>query len=478
MPLVDDLTYLRRVTFDLVGRPPTANEIRRYIESQTPDKRGRLVDRLLTDPAYGQNWAEYWRDVVMYRRSETRGLVAARTMTEKLAQDFNSGFSWADIASQFITATGDIAENGATALIFAQQGRPEETAAEVSRIFLGIQIQCAQCHDHPTDDWTREQFHELAAFFPRIATRPVRSDGRVRSFEIVARDFEPRRRRTNNVRYVPQLEHTMSNLEDLDAPGKKIQPVFFVTGQSLPFGSSDTDRRSRLAQWIVSPRNPWFATALVNRLWTELIGAGFYEHVDDLGPGRSPRAPKALAHLVAKFVSHDYDVKWLMKTIMSTKAYQRESRSWNYENVTFTHTFPQRLRSDQLFRALTQAVGTQTVGRGRNRQVAFSQVFGFDPSIPGDNISSTVPQALALMNSPGIESLIGSRAGVVQELVRKYPKDTDLIDQIYIQCFSRWPSRHELSVAGRHLRSAENRIEGARDLTWALVNSTEFLFRK
>lgn len=478
--IVDDLTFLRRVTIDVIGRPPTPDEIRRFSQDQSAQKRTALIDRLLSHESYGQNWAEYWRDVVMYRRSEDRALVASRAMTEKLTADFNNNRGWDEVATEFITATGDVRENGATALIFAQLARPEETAAEVSRVLMGIQIQCAQCHDHPFDNWKREQFHELAAFFPRISSRPKNGD--VRSFEIRGVDRQIRRRRANNNRYVPQLEHYMSDLEDPQARGEKTQPAFFVTGQKLPYGMTDAQRRQQLADWIVSPTNPWFATAIVNRMWTELIGAGFYDTVDDLGPDRECRAEQTLALLVDRFVASGHDLKWLLRTMMNTEAYQRECRSRDPgDEIRFAHTYPHRLRGDQLFRAITQAIGLpnmrRTAGR-RGPQMGFSQSFGFDPSLSRDEVSSTVPQALALMNSPIIEKAIGARRGVVNELLRGYPQDSDLIDQIYIQCFSRWPSRGEIAVAIRHIRSAENRIDGARDVMWALVNSTEFLFRK
>ena len=483
-PTVDDLSFMRRATFDIVGRPPTPGEIRRFSESKSPRKRLSLVERLLADKSYGDNWAEYWCDVVMYRRSEDRALAARRPMKEKLTADFNSSRGWNEIATEFITATGDVRENGATALIFAQQARPEETAAEISRIFMGIQIQCAQCHDHPFDDWKREQFHELAAFFPRTGSRP-RKSGDIRSYVIIGVNQQPRRRRGNNNRYVPQLEHYMSDLDDPTARGTKTQPVFFVTGQELPYGTTDAERRQQLADWIVSPTNPWFAAAMVNRIWTELIGAGFYDTVDDLGTDREHRAEKTLAMLTDRFVASGHDMKWLLHTIMATETYQRECRSNDpEEEITFSHTYSRRLRGDQLIRAIKQAIGfpqmrqlAQRSGRAGS-QAAFSQLFGFDPSVPRVEVNSTVPQALALMNSPMIENLIGSRRGVVQELLRDYPTDSELVDQIYIQCFSRWPSRGEIGIAKRHIRSADSREEGASDLMWALVNSTEFLFRK
>ena len=172
---------------DIVGDIPTPEHVTAFLLDPAKDKRERVVRELLANPQYGQNWARYWRDVILSRRLEDRAAIVANPLVVALTEKFNENESWDKIAAEFITATGDVRENGATAIHMAQDGRTEETTAEMSRIFLGIQIQCCQCHDHPYDRWKREQFHELAAFFPRIAVRPVQSPTR-RSFEVVADD--------------------------------------------------------------------------------------------------------------------------------------------------------------------------------------------------------------------------------------------------------------------------------------------------
>ena len=186
-PLTGDEIFLRRVSLDLVGRLPSATEVTAFALDSSPNKRAAVVERLLARPAFGRNWARYWRDVVFYRRAEDRALLAAGATEEFLTDEFNQNVPWNQIAQRFITATGDIREHGETAVIAAQMADANDVTAEISRIFLGVQIQCAQCHDHPTDRWKRKQFHELAAFFPRIALRPVR-DGTKRSFEVVSHD--------------------------------------------------------------------------------------------------------------------------------------------------------------------------------------------------------------------------------------------------------------------------------------------------
>ncbi len=176
--VADDTVFMRRVYLDLIGKPPSPEEVLAFAADASSDKKERLVEKLLADPNFGRNWAAYWRDVILYRRTEERALLVANPLMEFLTETFNQNTPWNEIATQFLTAKGDIQTNGATALIMAQGGKPEEIVAEVSRIFLGIQIQCAQCHDHPSERWKREQFHQLAAFFPRVAVRPDRSGDR------------------------------------------------------------------------------------------------------------------------------------------------------------------------------------------------------------------------------------------------------------------------------------------------------------
>ena len=292
---VDDETYLRRVSFDLIGQLPTPEEVTLFVLDPAKDKREKLVDRLLADERFGENWARYWRDVVLYRRSDERALIATDSVTSYLTAELNKGTGWDEIARACISANGNLTEDGSTALIASQWGEVPETAAEVSRVFLGVQIQCAQCHDHPTDRWKRQQFHELAAFFARIAVRPIKVDGKRRGFEVTSTDegFKDRppaaqakikaKAKGKNRRF----EHFMPDLENPTAEGTLMEPVFFLTGQKLPVGTSDEDRRKTLGDWITSAENPWFARAFVNRVWGELVGVGFYEPIDDLGPDRT-----------------------------------------------------------------------------------------------------------------------------------------------------------------------------------------------
>lgn len=492
-PRTDDATFLRRVWLDIVGDIPAPEHVIAFLLDKSSGKRQRVVRELLEDPQYGVNWARYWRDVIFYRRIEDRALLAANALEADLSLKLNDNVAWDKIATEFITASGDVRENGAAALIMAQDGRTEETTAEVARILLGVQIQCAQCHDHPYDRWKREQFHELAAFFPRIAVRPVQSTTK-RTFAVIANDGRERMRAKNNENR-PTAEHMMPDLQDPAAPGTRMQPRFFLTKAELPYGTRDADRRGTLAEWLTD--NEWFAKAIVNRVWAELVGEGFYEPIDDLGPDRTASAPKTIDLLATRFKASGYDLKWLVETICATEAYQRESRPRRGvgEVVAFAANVPQPLRADVLYNVVLSALDanepTANAGRrrggggmggyGRNRgpRGTFNETFGYDPSDRRDEIAGSIPQVLAMMNSPQVAgALKAKKPGLLKRLLADIPDNDQLILELYLQTLSREPSDDELSRGRAYVDEIGDRSEAFEDLAWALVNSAEFRHRR
>ncbi len=489
LPNVDDYVYLRRIFLDLLGYSPTPSQIRQFVANAEPQKRAQIVTQLLDHEDYGENWARYWRDVILSRKSDNRALLVAPSAVEYLRQQLNENVPWDVIARSFVTARGDVRVRGDTAVIMAQGGRPDETVAELSRIFLGIQIQCAQCHDHPTDSWQREQFHELAAFFPRVSLRPVRAGDR-RSFTVIGSDYAPTQL-TREDRYTGMREHYMPDLDNPSAPGTLVAPKFFVTNQQVSLGTSDRERREVLATWMTAPENPWFAKSIVNRLWAELIGAGFYDAVDDIGPERECVAPKTLDLLTADFVEHGHDLKRLIRVVTCTGAYQRQSRSRSAtEPSDFLCSHPQRLRSDQLFRCLVQVLempSQQPAGRSRGERGdrllrdparLFSSVFGFDPSDSRKELTGSVPQSLLMMNSSRLTHWMGTRRLMgLGRLVRQVPDDRELVHELYLWTLSRPPDDQEFRDCLQYARRISGRDEAFEDILWSLINSAEFMYR-
>jgi hypothetical protein len=373
----------------------------------------------------------------------------------------------------------------------AQQGQPEEVTAEVSRIFLGVQIQCAQCHDHPTDRWKREQFHELAAFFPRVASRIVLAmDQRVT--EVVATDsmIGSRFRGPMANRRFGTPEHYMSDLDNPQARGTLMTPVFFATGEKLPLGTKDADRRGTLARWMTAPDNPYFAQAFVNRMWSELCGEGFYEPVDDMGPDRVATAPQTLELLAKEFAAGGYDVQWLLTTIMATEMYQLPAAPRRGpEEPAFQANVAQRLRADQLFDNLLHVLeASEPAGFGGGRgglygriggpRATFTTAFGYDPSQRRDELAGSIPQALVMMNSPVVNgALRGSGRTMLARLLGEIKDDKALVQELYLKTLAREPSQSELTTCSLYVKQVGARAEAFEDVLWSLVNSTEFLHR-
>ncbi|HEX3998898.1 MAG TPA: DUF1549 domain-containing protein [Pirellulales bacterium] len=491
----DDETYLRRVSMDLIGKPPTPAEITAFALDPAPDKRAKAVDRLLARPEFGENWGRYWRDVILYRRADDRAVLASVAISDYMAEQFNRTTPWDEVARSFITATGDVRENGATGIVMAQFGSTPDITAEVSRIFMAIQIQCAQCHDHPFDRWKRTQFHELAAFFPRIALRPVKpTDAQKRSFDVIGLDRErPKKAKNANVPR-GELEHYMPDLKNPAAKGTLMKPVFFVTGQQLPLGTPDAQRRATIARWITSPQDEWFAKAFVNRIWAEMVGEGFYEPVDDIGPDRDCSAPETLDFLAKQFVAHRYDVKWLYRTIAASSAYQLDSRSRHLPGQTpFQANCPQLLRADEVFDALVSALGIDNerlqgkaaggkknaYGQPRTARTLFDYVFGYDPSVRRDEVSGSIPQALVLMNSPQLARAENANsATALGKLLSSTKDDAAVVEELYLRSLAREPKSDEAKTCLDYVKKTGDRKEAFEDIQWALVNSTEFLHRK
>ena len=429
---VADATFLRRVYLKVAGKLPSPDELTYFALDPDPRKRARVVDRLLrTGTASGEtstarereagddwarNWARYWRDAFFARVQDRRALAQSPVFEEWLTEQFREDVGWDEIAREMVVATGDSSENGATGLIVAQQADPNNVAAETARLFMGIQIQCAQCHDHPYDDWRREQFHEMAAFFPRVRLeRKKKGDKRyslvVASFDArgsrrpggagflddpkpffnrfdangdgkLARSEMPRRIRPQLSRLLKiadkdkdnaltleeiaaapinrkrlRSEHFMPDLENPEAIGTQMSPRLFTSGQGPGEGIPDLERREALARYLTAAENAWFARAFVNRVWSEMVGTGFVMPIDDLGPDRDVAFPEVFDLLAGAFQKSGYSLRWLLGTIARTRAFGAEielARTTERSPVACSMT---RLRGDQLFDSLARVLG-------------------------------------------------------------------------------------------------------------------------
>ena len=507
--LTNDVEFVRRIYLDMVGKLPTPEQARAFVQTTEKDKRGKLIEHLLISEDFSKNWARYWRDVIRFHATtQNANRIHYDKLEEWLTSEFSRNAPWDDVARGIITATGRDDEQGAVNFALAHEAKPVEIAGEVSRIFLGVQIQCAQCHDHPTDSWKQQQFHEFAAYFAGIRQRRVEKPGMGQRavFEVIT-PGKPR--------------YTMPDKND---PQKQIfvAPKFFLDPKAevLGEGFPATDRLATVASYVTGQDNPWFAKAFVNRIWYALMGEGFYNPVDDIGPERTARTPEVLDALASEFQKGGYDVRWLFRVILNSRAYQREVRSTYTASgrTSFASVCPSRLRADQILDSLAQVLNlpignnananandkamakgkggkdadaalakelkgavAKTKGAQRNggARGVFISLFGVDPSTPNDDVLGTIPQALFLMNSPLINNAIrANNKTVLGQILAANPDNRDALNALYIRTLSREPTAKEVQVCGRYLDRVGDRQEAFEDILWSLINSTEFITRR
>jgi hypothetical protein len=474
---VDDETFLRRVYLDLTGKVPSLDEIHRWSAETTADKRLQLIERLLHNEAYAVNWGRYWRDVVTYHTPSSSNYLRWKLFDAWWTDQLRRNRPWDQVVTALLTASGINDETAPVNYLTALYGNPVEIAATTSRVFLGVQIQCAQCHNAKTESWKREQFHEFAAFFGRarlIQHKDV--DGRGTPYAIESR---------------ANGQYGMTDKKD---PGHLIvmQPRF-LTGESIGIDATDEERRQALARFITSPKNPWFARCYVNRMWSCLLGWGFYPTVADLGGHVKPHYPEVLELLATDWIASGYDVRWLFEVITGTRAYQGRMQA-PCSASSLAAACPARLRPEQVFEAMQKALAfnendktipapapssSPAVQRHQGLRNMVYQMFKFDPSSPQSEVQGTIPQALVLMNSALVHATTSARGKtVLAEMLASKKSDDEIITALYERVLARKPTAAEKVICLRHVRKVEKRDEALEDVLWSLVNSTEFLLKK
>lgn len=485
-PQTTDEQFIRRAWLDLAGRLPLPADIAAFMKDKDANKRAKLIDKLLDSDDFANHWAGYFREVITSRTTDQRALLFGKYFEAWLADQFKANKNWAEITREILTSSGPMRQdepdkNGQAFFLGSRSGADAdaELAGETSRIFLGIQIQCAQCHDHPSDIWKREQFHQFAAYFARLKQRPI---------------FEEKKLVGQQLASVPFGEHKMADKAD---PKKStaMQPRFLDGKGPRPagkFGSlGDMDRRKALANSITSKDDPWFAGAFVNRIWGSLMGQAFYQPIDDMGPQKEAVTPEVLARIAGSFRGSDYDIKRLFRDIMNSETYQRQMRPGesSEDHLLFAANSPIRMSSAALWqtlvgtlgdmanpaRAMGMMKGAPPFARFGGLEFLFKQEFGFDPSTKGEEVEGSVSQALLLMNNPIINQKIQAKGNnLLARILPTYTDDNEALRMVYLRTLARRPSDREVARCREHIRSAGSRSEAFEDILWALINSTEY----
>jgi hypothetical protein len=479
-PTAGDEIFLRRASLDLIGRPPTVAELSEFVTDASANKRAKLIDRLLESKEFGSHWANYWSDTISFRVPPPElTFLSYKTFKAWLADRFNANAPWDEITRDILTASGAVKDNPAATYVGYHRGHPAKLAAETARVFLGIQLQCAECHNHKFDRWKRKEFHQLAAFF-------ARTSGALGSTQDGS---------STVVKDKGKGEYEMPHASNPRLKGTVMVPTF-LTGESFDNDKNDTERREFLAKQITRPDNRWFAKAFVNRVWSRLLGRGFYEPVDDMADYRDHFLPKLHDALAAEFVATNYDIKVLFRLIMNTQAYQRhQALGLQFTKESVAPPIADKLRGEQVFTALGVALGLANVtppavkatGAYRfppppkNTCEVVADKFSFDPSYAPEEVNRTLSQAMLLMNHEQIQAQINAdpKSGtLLSKLLAKDTDDRTAVVALFQQVLSRRPTEKEITIALEHVAVVGQRGPAFEDLLWSLINTAEFTTRR
>jgi len=470
-PLASDADFLRRVHLDLTGLPPTAEQARAFLADTRParEKRAALIEALLASPEFDDHWTYKFADLLQVNR-KFLGDKGVQVFRAWLHDAIAANMPYDRLVREVLTARGASYDNPPAN--YLRVIRDPSTATEsVTQLFLGVRFSCNKCHDHPFERWTQAQYYELGAYFSQVGFKAGQPG------EEVVYD------RAGGEMTFPR-------------DGRTLAPAFPV---ALAGGNPQAaTRRETLAEWITSPENPFFARSTANRIWSYFLGRGIIDPVDDIRAGNPPSNPALLDALTERLVKSGFDLRALMRDIVSSRTYQASiaANRWNQDDtVNFSHQTARRLTAEQLLDAITIATGSPQRYPGvplgtRAQQLhdtlvaggGFLDLFGRpareSPCECERSSEVSLAQALNLMNGPTIAEAIANPNGRLPALLAAQSDDAKVVEEIYLGALSRFPSKTESDTALRHLKSSASRLEGAQDLLWALLNSPAFLFNR
>jgi hypothetical protein len=462
----DDATFLRRAYLDVIGTLPTPAEARRFLADKRPDRRGRLVEELLARPEFADYWALKWADLLRVDRA-VLGAKQARAYHRWIRRQVARNTPLDRFARDLITAEGPLAENAAAAFYKAVK-RPGDQASTLAQVFLGLRIACAECHHHPFDRWSQDDYHGLAAYFTNVRVEASPAGEAV----AVSGPAVARQPRTGQM----LLAHALG----VKAPAKR----------------EPGDRRDELARWLTDPRNPWFARNLANRVWAHFLGRGLIDPVDDVRDTNPPSNPELLDALAKYLVESKYDLRALVRVITASRTYQLSTRpndSNAGDHLNYSRGLLRRLPAEVLLDMVSQTTGLPERFRGAPAGTRAIQLW--DSKVPHyflkaygrtertsaceceRNAEPSVAQVLHLMNAPEIEGKLSHAGGTVARLVKRHAGDAELVEELYLTFLSRLPDEREKKAAREYLRARrDRRREAAEDLAWGMLNAIEFMF--
>lgn len=523
-----DEEFLRRAFLDTIGTLPTPAEVEAFLADRAADKRVRLVDALLERPEFVDFWAQILGDLLQNRKErdhDVRGVKGVRSLHQWLRRQLAEHRSWDRIAREVLTARGSVDEQPAVGYWIVTVGETREAdrseaVASVAQTFLGTRILCAKCHNHPEERFTQDDYTHFAAFFASVSLDRQKPESAFTTLEVMSsEEREERRRIAEAEKAVARLEAGASDearrkiverekeiaqarrrIEEIRRkPPRSTQPRTRKPLEPQPLDrtaltlEAGRDPREALADWMIA--SPTFSGAIVNRLWKHFMGAGLVEPVDDLRPSNPPSNGPLWEHLTADFVRGGFDLRRLMRQILTSRAYQLSSATLpeNAPDRRFTsHTLPRRIPAEALLDAICQATGVPENFPGHPSgiraialpdplvDVPFLRMFGRPDRVTACACERsgevTLPQLLHLQNGRTLSEKIGSPEGRLARLLQATPDTDAIVTELFLATLSRPPRDTERAAVRKALEGGADRTEVLQDLFWSLLNSKEFVF--
>ena len=471
--LCDDATFIRRVTSDIAGRLPTAEEARAFIEDKDVNKRDKLIDDLLSSPGYADYFANKWANVLRNRRINANDIPYTFRFHAWIRRAMQQNMPYDQFVRNVIAASGDPESHPPSAwfkVVSTSTTQMEDTA----QLFLGMRIQCARCHHHPFEKWSQNDYYGFEAFFTQVGLKQSK-------FALNnVRDFVYHRGGTaqsRNPRTGTNLKPTGLGSEPLDIPAYE-------------------DPRHHLVDWMSAPDNPFFAKALANRYWKHFFGRGIVDPEDDMRITNPPSNPELIDALAEHFIKNKFDLQDLVRQICRSSTYQLSSEPNEYngrDKQNYSSFYPRRLNAEPLYDAINQVAGvparfngvpagtraTQLPDNGFNDY--FLQVFGAPKAQSAceceRNPEANLAQSLHLLNSTDIQGRLTNGNGRARQLMQNEEMtDAQKVTELYFWAYSRAPRDEELKFVLSHIESEENKQQAYEDVLWAIFNTKEFLF--
>jgi hypothetical protein len=470
-PLCGDEDFFRRIHLDTIGTLPAPEDIKAFLADKAPDKRAKAIAKVLERPEFVDFWALKWGDLLRINRAalNERGMWSFHNWVRGALRDRKPVD---EMVREIVTAEGSTYTEG-PANFFMVARTPGDWAETTSQLFLGVRIACAKCHHHPFEKWSQEDYYGMAAFFARLGTKNSQE------FGIFGRE---------------QVVYLKPTGEQLHPKRGSIVPPHPLDGADM---TDPLDRRVKLAEWLTSPTNPFFARNLVNRFWGYYMGRGLVEPLDDMRATNPASNPELLDALATDFVNSKFELRHLLRTIMLSRAYQLSAQKTpgnekDVQNVHYARFAVRRLTAEQLADALDFVTGTREVYKGlppgtRAIQLPDSGVKSYLLDVfgrPARQITCecerttqpNIAQALHLLNGDSLNKKIAAPAGRVETLFKAKKDVKAMVEELYLAALSRPARPDELERARQWVAGAPSPREGVQDLLWAILNSREFLF--